>query len=160
MNIDFMILAILVFNVHCEPYADKSTQRLEQFNELSILSILVHLMCFADFVYDPQMRMNIGWSMIATVSSTLAVNFGIVCFTMITGIRTKVRIYLQRRKQFKQMQRRIRIDQERERQLLRYYEDQKREEIEERKDQPLPVEEPQQRFPASSNLIARSLVEQ
>jgi len=48
------------------------------FNEMIVLMLIYHLICFTDFVYDPKTRDTVGYSMIFITSLALVFNFGLV----------------------------------------------------------------------------------
>jgi hypothetical protein len=77
---------------------DRTTQRLEQFNELTISGVFYHLLCFADLVKDHKTRINIGWSMTGTTLFCLTVNFTVVLFEAVRKMIKDAKLYLLRRK--------------------------------------------------------------
>ena len=62
---------------HVQPFLDKFANRQEIINELMVWSSAYTLLCFTDFVWDPDMRINIGWCLIGYI--LLNVIFNIVC---------------------------------------------------------------------------------
>jgi hypothetical protein len=110
MSIYFQILAVTIFNGEVEPFADKNTQRLEQFNELTVSSVFYHLLCFADLVTDSGTRMKVGWSMIGTVSGCLAINLSLILFNSGKNLLQAFKIFLKKRKEAAQERRKKRIN--------------------------------------------------
>lgn len=98
MSIYFQIIAVTIYNGQVEPFADRNTQRLEQFNELTVSSVFYHLLCFADLVKDPGTRMKVGWSMIGTVSACLAINLSLILFNSAKNLIQAFKIFLMKRK--------------------------------------------------------------
>ena len=47
---------------------------MDAFNEIKLLAVMYHLMCFSQFVPDPDVRFNIGYSCAAMVVFGLATN--------------------------------------------------------------------------------------
>jgi len=113
MSVYFQILAVTIFNGQVEPFSDRTTNRLEQFNELTISGVFYHLLCFADLVKDPMTRINLGWSMIGSTLCCLALNFALVLFDSILSLIKRAKRYLFLKKIAKRRKRRQRIDEER-----------------------------------------------
>ena len=97
MSVYFQILAVTIFNGQVEPFADRTSQRLEQFNELTISGVFYHLVCFADLVRDPIIRMEVGWSLIGTTLFCLVLNFGLVLFNAVRAIIRSIKLRKLRR---------------------------------------------------------------
>jgi hypothetical protein len=74
----FQILIVTIFNGKVEPFASKSTGRLEQFNELVVSVIFYHIISFANIARDPTALFHLGWSMIASTSTCFLINFSLV----------------------------------------------------------------------------------
>ena len=49
-------------------------------NEFFILLLVYHLICFADFVNEVHTRNILGWSMIATMMTNIAINFSFILY--------------------------------------------------------------------------------
>ena len=56
------------------PFREPLARRMEYFNEISILFCFDHLYLFTDFVLDPVMRFNIGYSLIGFALFNFVVN--------------------------------------------------------------------------------------
>lgn len=85
------IVVIIMFghsNVHHVP----SHRRLEYFNEWSILVSLYHFVCFTPFVSDPVTKYNVGYSLIAVVSTNWLVNAFIMIKETILAVRYEIRM--------------------------------------------------------------------
>lgn len=52
--------------------------KLEIFNELCIMGAAYHLFVFTQYVDDPIMQYNVGWSMIGVTALNIIVNMGIM----------------------------------------------------------------------------------
>jgi len=52
-------------------------------NEFIILLLEYHMLCFTDFVYEPDTKFLIGYSMIVVTTSALMFNLGTVFFIAI-----------------------------------------------------------------------------
>ena len=71
----FTATGIMMFIQWYQPLESKFANRLETFNEVCILCLSYHAMCFTDFVPDPVVRNDIGKSYIATNASMIMVHF-------------------------------------------------------------------------------------
>ncbi len=60
------------------PFKEVRQNRLEVFNELTILACALHLILFTEFLQDPLIRYDAGWSIIIIVLLNLAVNFAFI----------------------------------------------------------------------------------
>ena len=120
-----------------------------------MLAVFYHLLCFADLVQDGPTRLKVGWSMIASLSCFLGFNFTLVLKELVCDLLLKLKAYLRKRKQAKQQARREKIDEGREKQMLQYYADQKREQLEESKQQPLVLESIPESEQSGSKILVR-----
>ena len=60
------------------PLYEPLYNNIDIFNELTISTIVLHLLIFTDFVPDPQMRSYFGWSSIAVVTVNILVNLVLI----------------------------------------------------------------------------------
>ena len=90
--------ATVILNGMAEPFALAKNLFIEQTNELIIMILIYHMLCFADLVTEEQTRSNIGWSMIAIMCGTIVFNFSIILFDSIGVFYKKVRLWYYSRK--------------------------------------------------------------
>ena len=55
---------------------------LEIFNELCILAASYHLLLFTDYISDPTMQQNVGWSIIGVTTFNIIVNM--ICMLIVS----------------------------------------------------------------------------
>ena len=61
-------------------------------NELFVVTLQYHMMCFNNFVVDSTMRNYLGWSMIGTMMLNILINFGIIIFDTLKEAYYKLRL--------------------------------------------------------------------
>ena len=79
---NFTTLTSIIIVGTQEPFAEKVKKSLDLFNEFIVLVINYHLLCFTDFLSDPDMREYVGYSMIVVTSVFLAINIGFALVRM------------------------------------------------------------------------------
>ena len=67
-----------MFYFNYKPFERLATQRLEIFNELSILSINYHLFLLTDFNADFDLQYNVGWSILLVTAINIVVNMSYI----------------------------------------------------------------------------------
>ncbi len=65
---------MIIYITYVKPFQLPLLNRLEMFNEYSILVATYHLYCFTDFVPDPETQYQMGWSIIVVTILNMAVN--------------------------------------------------------------------------------------
>jgi len=65
---------------HVKPFTNWSANWIELGNEFSTLVVNYHLMCFTNFVPEPETKEYIGDSLVWFTVANLAVNLAIVAF--------------------------------------------------------------------------------
>lgn len=65
----------------------KVEQRLEMFDNVTILSLTYTLLCFTEFVKDPSARYEIGYAMILIVMQNVTVHITLLSIEPITKLR-------------------------------------------------------------------------
>ena len=63
MLLFFFNLLNLVYLIQYQPYTDNSANRMEIFNEVCLLIASYYMIIFSDFVDDPELMVNFGWSL-------------------------------------------------------------------------------------------------
>lgn len=61
--------------------------KLEIFNELCILGAAYHLFVFTQYVDDPKIQYNVGWSMIGITGLNIVVNMGIMGYASLKQLK-------------------------------------------------------------------------
>jgi hypothetical protein len=61
-----------------EPHSKRSEYRLMMFNQGMQMTIYYHLIVFSEFVLDPEIKFNMGYSLLAFIASMISVNFSIL----------------------------------------------------------------------------------
>ena len=74
----FHCILLILYNKLAEPFDSPLLNRLEIFNELSIMFAAYHLFVFTNYVDDPQMQYQVGWSMIGMTAFNISVNMCIM----------------------------------------------------------------------------------
>jgi hypothetical protein len=65
-----------------KPFDLPILNKIELFNECCIIGASYHLFAFTEFVGDPELQYKIGWSMIGITSLNIAVNTGLMLYTL------------------------------------------------------------------------------
>ena len=60
---------------------------MEVFNEICVLIATYHLFLFTDFVPDPELRYNIGWSIIGVTLVNIVVNMLVMFWSTINQLK-------------------------------------------------------------------------
>jgi len=74
---------MLVYLIRVKPFKVPLMNEIEILNEICVLIATYHLLCFTDFVPDPQMQSNIGYSLLGFTGFTLALNIGALLYTSV-----------------------------------------------------------------------------
>jgi len=88
---------ILLGNV--APYREAANNQMEIFNEIVIMFVMYHMICFTPFVHDVYMKYNLGYSVCLFVSFHLVVNFYIMIKGSLFGVKKSYYLAL-RKKEF------------------------------------------------------------
>ncbi len=84
------------------PMEDLFTNRIEIFSEITNLFLMYHVLCFTDFVYDPEMRYMIGYSFILFIGMFIATHLYFMMRGTIKDATTKHRTKLKKKRDKKQ----------------------------------------------------------
>jgi hypothetical protein len=76
----FHCILLIVYNKLARPFENPTLNRLEIFNELCIIGAAYHLFVFTQFVDDPKLQYNVGWSMIGVTTFNIVVNMAIMAY--------------------------------------------------------------------------------
>ena len=66
---------------------------MDQTNEVFIMILMYHMICFADLVTDETTRGYIGWSMVGTMCLNILFNFGVILKDSISDLIKSVRLW-------------------------------------------------------------------
>jgi hypothetical protein len=70
----FHCILMLIYNILVQPFEEPMLNYLEIFNELCIIVASYHLIPFTDFLDDPEIRYEVGWSIIGITTFNIGVN--------------------------------------------------------------------------------------
>ena len=84
--LQFMILtltstALIIIAGFTNPQKTTYERRMERFNEVKLIFIMYHIICFTDFLPDPETTFLVGYSCILFVVGGLIIN----SFTLVTA---------------------------------------------------------------------------
>ena len=90
----FVLTSIFEIMIICliKPMNTTHLNDIEVFNEVMTLIILYHIFCFTDFVTDPEMRFNLGYSCLFFNFVHLAVNMYFLITETIQTVRIRLMI--------------------------------------------------------------------
>jgi len=71
------VLVQVIILGRVEPFARKSTNSFEMFNEGTLLLVIYNFICFTPFVPDEVMRFNLGYVVCGVISANIVVNLAI-----------------------------------------------------------------------------------
>lgn len=83
--------AIVIITGHIRPFKYPSDYFIDCFNELFILLLIYHLICFADFVKEFETQVYIGWSMVFVMMINIGINFTIILWGSIIKLYKSLR---------------------------------------------------------------------
>lgn len=87
----FQSVLLLIYVTLAKPFADPVLNRLEVFNEFSILIASYHLILFTDYVsgFDDTLEFQYfsGWSMIAISTFNITINMVVMVYATLKRIR-------------------------------------------------------------------------
>ena len=72
-----------------QPFETKFGNNIEVFNEACILVFTYYAICFTDFVLDPKVKSNLGYSYIGLNSSMISVHLSILAVGLIRSLKLK-----------------------------------------------------------------------
>jgi hypothetical protein len=81
----------IAYLITYQPQNEKGENHLELFTELCIMLFIYTLMCFNNFVPDPNVRFNIGNASIAIFFGNILVNLGVVMVGQIKDLIESVK---------------------------------------------------------------------
>jgi len=81
-------MIVLMVYARIKPFSDKSQYRLHIFDELGVILLMYHLICYTDFVPEPETQFKVGWSMVAiTALLIIPVNLFVLCVSTYDGCK-------------------------------------------------------------------------
>ena len=81
MTLFFTSTLMIILYIRVKPYKEKTANRLEIFNEISILLIGYHIYWFSEAVPDADTRYFIGFSCVFFIVLGLLVNLAMILFS-------------------------------------------------------------------------------
>ena len=73
---------IQIFIISSNIYSSHSKTNLEYFNEIILLFVLYTVFCFSPWIYDAEIKFNIGYLAILVVVLHLVVNLSLILTTL------------------------------------------------------------------------------
>ena len=83
------------------PLEKNRDNKLEVYNEITILLLLYHLMCFSDMVPEHQIRYSIGYSYIVCACTDICLHLVLILRENIRNVRLKIKKKIYERKRAK-----------------------------------------------------------
>lgn len=87
----FCCLLMLLYLVDVRPLNSPFLNKMELFNEVTLLACSYFLFAFTDFVGDATLRYSLGWGFISLIGLNVAVNLGALFYSMFLNIRALLR---------------------------------------------------------------------
>ena len=82
-----------MYMIHARPFVDSNVTRQEIFNELTVLFVCYHIICFTDFVEKAETKFNVGYSLIASIGVNIC--FGLANLSYL--LSHELRMYIKRK---------------------------------------------------------------
>ena len=95
----YLSLIDVYFNIHINPYKDKTVGLMEKLNDMIVLVLTYFNFMFTDLIPDPADRHFIGWWYVGTVAILVTTNLSVM---IITGIREMIEMIKEKLAQLKQ----------------------------------------------------------
>jgi hypothetical protein len=91
----FKCLLVYIYNIHARPFEEPDLNRLEIFNEITILISAYHLLAFTDWIPDSEeyshIHENFGISMLTFTAINVIVNTSIMFVKTVKKLRMNCR---------------------------------------------------------------------
>ncbi len=87
MALTMMSIVMLIYIMLVKPYDDRRLNRMEVFNELTVLMCAWHLLLFTDMITDTDVKWMAGWSMVLITGFNLIFNIGLVLTLSLVTIK-------------------------------------------------------------------------
>ncbi len=78
---------MLIYLISVKPFKESRLNRMEIFNEFTVLVCAWHFPIFSDFVADAEIRYIAGWSIIMTTCLSLLINIAIVTYLSLSDLK-------------------------------------------------------------------------
>ena len=91
----------MMYTGYVMPHKKTLDNALLCFDELMVLISSYHLFIFTEWVYSPERRHEMGWSLLSFVALNVGVNFIAMFYIIIVSIKTFFKRYFARRKRKK-----------------------------------------------------------
>ena len=69
----------------------KESVRTEAFNEITTLFLIYLLMCFSDFISDPELRNKLGYVYIGVIFTNISAHLLVLIYTNIKAVKLSIR---------------------------------------------------------------------
>ena len=84
---------MLMYLISVKPFKEPRLNKLEIFNELTVLFCAYHLPLFSDLVPDADIKYMAGWSILMVTCTNLMINIGIVTYLSISDFKRRITRY-------------------------------------------------------------------
>ncbi len=85
--VSFSCITLILYTTLCKPFMQHSMNRLEIFNEVSILISSYHLLAFTPFVDSPSLQYLLGWSLIGVITLNIVVNMLFIGYSTLCSLK-------------------------------------------------------------------------
>ena len=76
-----------------KPYEIRRDNKMELINEIICIVIMYHIFCFTDYIPDPQIKYNLGFSVLFFNTLSLSINLGSILKTTYKTSKRKLKLY-------------------------------------------------------------------
>jgi hypothetical protein len=77
------LVSAIVLQILLKPFSEKKKEIAEMMNEVLLLIMFYHVMCFTSFVTDLGGQQYMGYSMIALVGLSIVYNIAMIAFDFV-----------------------------------------------------------------------------
>ncbi len=81
---------MLMYLISVKPFKEPRLNKMEIFNEITVLACAWHFPLFSDFIIDVNIRYMAGWSIIMISCINLIINIGIVTYLSLSDFKRRI----------------------------------------------------------------------
>ncbi len=81
---------MLMYLISVKPFKEPRLNKVEIFNELTVLVCVWHFPLFSDYILDVDIRYMAGWSIVLITCTNLIINIGIVTYLSILEFKIRI----------------------------------------------------------------------
>lgn len=71
---------MIIMNGQLMPFKDSVSNKMELINEMGIVIVMYHMICFTDFNPSKEAAVQMGWSCCYCTGFVMTLNFGNLCW--------------------------------------------------------------------------------